>query len=150
MANSSVDPTPRAAATIGRNAIVALIVDDEEHVRNYLRSLLEELGLTRIAEATNGAEGWERIQRSPPNMVFLDVNMPGLTGLEVMRRIGAMEIEIPTVIVTSNNDLETVRQFEALGAFGYVLKNLPRRVVLTMLESAIDDLLADAEVEESA
>src|ERR1041385_134296 len=131
----------------GRATLLALIVDDEEHVRNYLRALLEELGVTRIAEALDGRDGWERIQRQPPDAVFLDVNMPGLSGVDVMRRIAQLDAPPSTVIVTSNNDLATVREFQALGASGYILKNLPRRVVLTMLESAVDDVVGDAEAE---
>lgn len=143
MTSSPLGQQITAPAAASRAELVALLIDDEEHVRNYLRSLLEELGVTKIAEATNGEEGWERIRRNPPRIVLMDVNMPGLSGIDVMRRLAALEDAPPTVIVTSNNDLATVREFQALGASGYILKNLPRRVVLTMLESAIDDVLAE-------
>ena len=71
----------------------ALIVDDEPHARHYLSELLEgEIDLLIVGEASSGAEGIEQIGRLSPDVVFLDIQMPDLDGLDLIERI-----ETPTL-----------------------------------------------------
>jgi two-component system response regulator AlgR len=99
----------------------ALIVDDEAPARERLRRLLEELGdVTVIGEAANGVEALERCASLDPDVVLLDVRMPGMDGIEAARHLRALE-EPPAVIFTTAYDEYAMAAFET-EAVGYLLK----------------------------
>jgi two-component system response regulator AlgR len=103
----------------------ALIVDDEAPARERLRRLLEELGdVTVIGEAANGVEALERCASLDPDLVLLDVRMPGMDGIEAARHLGALE-EPPAVIFTTAYDEYALAAFET-EAVGYLLKPVRR------------------------
>ena len=103
----------------------ALIVDDEAPARERLRRLLEELGdVTVIGEAANGVEALERCASLDPDLVLLDVRMPGMDGIEAARHLGALE-EPPAVIFTTAYDEYALEAFET-EAVGYLLKPVRR------------------------
>jgi two-component system response regulator AlgR len=103
----------------------ALIVDDEAPARERLRRLLEELGdVTVIGEAANGVEALERCASLDPDLVLLDVRMPGMDGIEAARHLGALE-EPPAVIFTTAYDEYALAAFES-EAVGYLLKPVRR------------------------
>ena len=79
----------------------ALIVDDEAPARERLRRLLEELGdVTIVGEAANGIEALDRCATLDPDLVLLDVRMPGMDGIEAARHLGALD-EPPADIFTT-------------------------------------------------
>jgi two-component system, LytTR family, response regulator len=97
-----------------------LIVDDEPLARQRLVDLLEgRSGVAVVGEATNGREALEAIQKLQPDLVFLDVQMPGMTGLEVVREIGPEHMPL-TVFVTAY-DQYALKAFE-VAAVDYLLK----------------------------
>ena len=103
----------------------ALIVDDEAPARERLRRLLEELGdVEIIGEATNGTEALERCAELDPDLVLLDVRMPGMDGIEAARHLGALD-EPPAVIFTTAHDEYALAAFES-EAVGYLLKPVRR------------------------
>jgi two-component system, LytTR family, response regulator AlgR len=103
----------------------ALIVDDEAPARERLRRLLEELGdVEVIGEATNGAEALDRCAELDPDLVLLDVRMPGMDGIEAARHLGALD-EPPAVIFTTAHDEYALAAFES-EAVGYLLKPVRR------------------------
>ena len=103
----------------------ALIVDDEAPARERLRRLLEELGdVTIVGEATNGAEALDRCATLDPDLVLLDVRMPGMDGIEAARHLGALD-EPPAVIFTTAHDEYALAAFET-EAVGYLLKPVRR------------------------
>ncbi len=103
----------------------ALIVDDEAPARERLRRLLEELGDVKIiGEATNGAEALDRCATLDPDLVLLDVRMPGMDGIEAARHLGALD-EPPAVIFTTAHDEYALAAFET-EAVGYLLKPVRR------------------------
>jgi two-component system LytT family response regulator len=105
---------------ISKNSLCVLIVDDEVHARDRLREVLErDPTVTRLLEAENGVEAVAMIRRERPDLVLLDVQMPGLTGLDVIETVGAPLMPI-TVFITAF-DQHAVRAFE-LHALDYVLK----------------------------
>ncbi len=97
----------------------ALIADDEEAPRSQLLMALAQAwpGLTVVAECTNGVDAWDAFLEHEPEVCFLDVRMPGLTGIEVAQRIGA---RAQIVFVTPHGD-HALAAFDA-GAVDYVLK----------------------------
>lgn len=100
----------------------ALIADDEEAPREQLRAALARLWpeLAIVAASANGAEAWDDCLAHEPAIAFLDIRMPGLTGLEVARRLAALAAPPLIVFVTAYDD-HALAAFEA-GAVDYVLK----------------------------
>jgi len=89
-----------------------LIVDDEPPARDRLRRLIEEIGdYEQISEAGNGEEALARCSELHPDVVLLDVRMPGLSGIEVARHIDSLE-DPPAVIFTTAYDQYAVEAFE--------------------------------------
>ena len=101
----------------------AVIVDDEALARRELRYLLERVGEVEIvAEASNGIEAVETVRTHAPDVVFMDVQMPGLDGFAVLKRL--MEdrgFSMPEVIFATAFDQYAVRAFE-VNAIDYLLK----------------------------
>lgn len=100
----------------------ALIADDEEAPREQLRAALARRWpeLAIVAASTNGAEAWDDCLAHEPAIAFLDIRMPGLTGLEVARRLSALVVPPLIVFVTAFDD-HALAAFDA-GAVDYVLK----------------------------
>lgn len=100
----------------------ALIADDEEAPREQLRAALTRLWpeLAIVAASTNGVEAWDDCLAHEPAIAFLDIRMPGLTGLEVARRLSALA-EPPLIVFVTAYDDHALAAFDA-GAIDYVLK----------------------------
>jgi DNA-binding LytR/AlgR family response regulator len=100
----------------------ALIADDEEGPREQLRAALARLWpeLNIVAASENGVDAWDDYLALEPEICFLDIRMPGLSGLEVARRLSALERPPAIVFVTAYSD-HALSAFEA-GALDYVLK----------------------------
>ena len=108
----------------------ALIVDDERLARNELTKLLEKFPeIEIIGEATNGEEAIEKIEELEPDLVFLDIQMPGMTGFEVLEHLHV----VPEIIFVTAYDEFALKAFE-VNALDYVLKP----VELSRLETAIE------------
>ena len=112
-----------------------LIVDDEPPARERLRSLLIEIAdMEVVGEAVNGQQSLERAHELAPDVVLLDVRMPGMDGIEVARHLNALE-EPPAVIFTTAFDEYAVNAFEA-HAVGYLLKPIRKEKLAAALERA--------------
>ena len=106
-----------------------LIVDDEEPARMQLRRLLElDAGIQVVGEAANGIEALERIPEMRPDVVFLDIEMPGLNGFEVASNL----INPPLIVFATAFDEFAVKAFEE-NALDYVLKPVQaKRIAQTL------------------
>lgn len=112
-----------------------LIVDDEPPARERLKSLLSEIADTEVVgEAANGQQSLDRAHELAPDVVLLDVRMPGMDGLEVARHLNALD-EPPAVIFTTAFDEYAVNAFEA-HAVGYLLKPIRKEKLAVALERA--------------
>jgi two-component system, LytTR family, response regulator AlgR len=112
-----------------------LIVDDEPPARARLASLLEEIGdVEVVGEAASGAEALAQTHDLAPDVVLLDVRMPGMDGLEAARHLGVLE-EPPAVIFTTAYDRYAVEAFEAHAA-GYLLKPVRKEQLAAALARA--------------
>ena len=121
----------------------ALIVDDEPHVRAFLRLLLRELGIPALWEGADGAAAIELTVRHKPELVLLDINLPIVGGLDALAQLRVLEPDIPVVIVTSQTALGSVQEASRRGAAGYVLKHLPKNDALAALREVIESLEAE-------
>jgi DNA-binding NarL/FixJ family response regulator len=101
-----------------------LLVDDHALFRAGLASLLRAWGLQVVGQAANGQEAITRAGELSPDLVFMDINMPVVNGLEATRAIKAAHPEIKVIVLTVSDDEQHL--FEAIksGAEGYLLKNL--------------------------
>ena len=98
-----------------------LVVDDEEPVRDVLCEYLESQGFG-VEAAPDGETALAALGRHRPDLVLLDVRMPGLDGVEVLRRMRHAAPHVPVIMVTANESVGLAREMLELGAFDYVAK----------------------------
>ena len=130
-----------------------LIVDDEKAIRRTLKEILEYEKYD-IDEAEDGEIGLEKIEKKNYDVVVLDIEMPGIDGIETLKRIKEINSKIQVVLFTGHGSEETRRMGEVLGAFSYVDKidGLPK--LAPMIEGAfrlrkvLEDTYADAAMNE--
>lgn len=103
--------------------------------------VLRSLGVSTVWEATNGREALELCARHQPALILLDNNMPMLPGKQVIDAIRAANPDVGIVIVTAENDGETVRYYLEHGADAYVLKHSPRSMVTAMINEVLSRLV---------
>ncbi len=126
----------------------ALIIEDESHVRLFLRLLLKECGIENVWEAGDGGEGLAMVEAHQPELVLLDINLPVMNGLEVLRLIQEeKQPGLPVIMVSSQSAMKTVLECVRLGAAAYILKHSERADALKMLREALDGLTDDAPAE---
>lgn len=113
-----------------------LIVDDNGVSRSLLRLLLQEEGYVIIEEAGNGEQGLKIASRLLPDIVFLDIEMPGMDGLKVLPNLRQMLPETMVIMVTSNANRETVQAAANEGVNGYILKPFTQKTVLQAIADA--------------
>ena len=118
----------------------ALIVDDEEHVRAFVRLMLRELGINECWEAADGVTAVQLAQENAPQLIVLDINMPGLNGLEVLAQLKEVNPDFAVVMATSQRSMNHVSEALRLGAAGYLLKHSPREEIMSGLKDVIDTL----------
>src|SRR5690606_31465937 len=118
----------------GESKIRAVVVDDESLARKGLILRLEELGSVQVArECQNGKEALEAIAELEPDLVFLDIQMPGMTGFDVVERL--QQDNMPLVIFVTAYDEFAVNAFE-VNAVDYLLKPIEQDRLAAALEKA--------------
>ncbi len=100
-----------------------LVVDDDAKILFAFRELLRKEGL-KSAVAKNGKEALEKIRVERPDLIFMDITMPELDGLEVLRRVKEQNKRIPVIIITGYGTMKTAIKAMQLGAFDYLTKPL--------------------------
>ncbi len=104
--------------------ITVIIVDDHALMREGLMKILElDDNIDVISEAGNGEEGMEKILEYRPDIVLLDINMPKMNGIEVLRRAKDLGLESKIIMLTIHDDREYLQETIKIGANGYVLKD---------------------------
>jgi two-component system, response regulator, stage 0 sporulation protein F len=98
-----------------------LVVDDEAPVREVLTEYFATEGYA-VEAATSGLEALTAVSGGRADLVLLDVRMPGLDGVQVLRRIRELTDSVPVIMVTANEDVSLARETLMLGAFDYVAK----------------------------
>lgn len=114
-----------------------LIVDDEPHIRSYLRLILGEMGATDIKEAGDSPNALLMYKHLEPELVLLDVNLPGEDGLAILERILALDPQARVVMMTAVASREIVEKCAAAGALNYIRKDTPRDQIRKTLEASL-------------
>jgi two-component system nitrogen regulation response regulator NtrX len=113
-----------------------LIVDDEPRVRGSIRSILEDEGYS-VIEAPDGQEGLKRVAADKPDSVLLDIWMPDLDGIEVLRGIKQLDADLPVVIMSGHGTIETAVKAVKLGAYDFLEKPLSIDKLELVLRNAL-------------
>lgn len=119
--------------------IKIIIADDHSMIREGLKQLLELDGdITVIAEAKDGIECLEKLDEIVPDILLLDINMPNMNGLEVLKRLKADKREIKVIVLTVHNEVEYLLKAVDIGIDGYMLKDSDstelRKAIFNVLE----------------
>lgn len=114
-----------------------LIVDDDPMIRQVLRLMLREFGYTVVGEADNGDEGLAACNRYTPDIVCLDINMPGTDGLTTLHMIREQQPGTIVIMVTGDASATVVKDAIAKGAAGYILKPFNAAKVVDSIEAII-------------
>ncbi|RMH18805.1 MAG: sigma-54-dependent Fis family transcriptional regulator [Acidobacteria bacterium] len=123
-----------------------LIVDDEERIRGILALLLRD-HRHRVAEAASGEEALALAASFHPDLVLLDLNMPGLDGLETLRRLQASRPEADVIIMTAYGTIRSAVEAMRSGAFDYLTKPFDNDELLLLVDRALNLRRLSAEVE---
>jgi len=113
-----------------------LIIDDDPSIRETLEMFLHEKGY-EVMTSEDGGKGLEALQRGRPDIVILDIRLPGMDGLEVLRKIKEKREDIYVIMITAYHAMETTIQAMKLGAYDYIHKPID----VDELEIAIDKVV---------
>lgn len=112
-----------------------VLVDDHPMFRQGLRTLLEDLGVTVLAEAADGESGVAAVVEHRPDVVFMDLQMPGVSGVEATRRLTDLEPDVKVLVLTMVEDDQAVFAAIQAGALGYLLKGAGQEEISRALAS---------------
>jgi len=124
-----------------------LVADDEPSIRFVLRETLEGIGC-EVVDVDNGDEAFEALSSQSFELAFLDIRMPGATGLEILDRLGALRTDTSVVIITAQNTLENAVEAMKRGALDYLVKPFAMAEVEALAGKALRTRALEAEVAE--
>jgi DNA-binding NarL/FixJ family response regulator len=121
-----------------RQFVRILIVEDFEPYRVYVASLLnEKAGLRIVCEAGDGLRGVEKAQELRPDLILLDIGLPGLNGIEVGRQILKIIPEAKIIFLTQETSVDVVHEALNVGACGYVVKSRAGSELLEAIDAVL-------------
>ena len=116
-----------------------LLVDDEKEFVTALAERLELRGL-QVSVAMDGESALSRLETDLPQAVVLDLKMPGIGGLEVLKHIKAQDLNIPVIILTGHSSMQEGKEGMALGAFEHLIKPIDISVLIKKIQQAVQTL----------
>ncbi|OYY93819.1 MAG: hypothetical protein B7Y41_10165 [Hydrogenophilales bacterium 28-61-23] len=114
-----------------------LVVDDDTLMREVLKALLRDEGFEIAGEARDGHSALALLERVRPDMVCLDVNMPGMSGIDVLKNIRSLYPDIRVVMISGDSSTGTVRDAVGFGAVGFIIKPFKAGKVTSALHAAM-------------
>ena len=114
-----------------------LVIDDERAIRSTLKDILSLEGFD-VELAENGAAGIEQFEKGGIDVVFLDIKMPGMDGIEVLERLQAISPEVPVVMISGHGTIDTAVEAIKKGAYDFIAKPLDLNRILITLRNATD------------
>ena len=119
-----------------------LIADDEPHIRSLISLIITSLGAEVVAEAEDGEQALSMYKQLSPDMVLLDINMPKMDGIKVLKQIMAINDKTLVVMLSSLNALEVVKECIEYGAWNYILKNVTSEELNRTISETWNDYMA--------
>jgi two-component system nitrogen regulation response regulator NtrX len=114
-----------------------LVIDDDHKIRDSFKMILEYAGYDVVLAAT-GDEGVKLAEQEAPDLVFCDIKMPGMDGLEVLQKLQHLKDVMPIVVVTGNADIQNAVEATRLGAFDFIEKPVSSERLLVSVRNAVD------------
>jgi DNA-binding NtrC family response regulator len=114
-----------------------LVVDDELIVRESLSNYLREDGYEAIAAET-GEEALEKVKKESWNILFVDLKMPGMDGLEVLRNVKEIKVDLPVIIITAYATIDSAVQAMKDGAYDYIVKPFDPEAIAMVVEKVVE------------
>lgn len=114
-----------------------LIIDDEKSIRRALREILE-YEKYEIDEAEDGPSGLEKLRANPYDLVFCDIKMPKMDGLELLEKVQSEEIDSPIVMISGHGNIDTAVESIKKGAYDFIQKPLDLNRILVTVRNAMD------------
>lgn len=121
-----------------------LIVDDEAHVRIYISKILNELGVENCLQARNGQEAIDTFHKEKPDIVFMDVNMPKMSGIDALEHLTDIYDNVVVVMMSSVSTRNMIEKSAETGAVQYILKSTPKKELLGMISEIFEYLDEEA------
>jgi response regulator NasT len=119
-----------------RGTLRVVIADDEAVIRLGLRAMLEDQGYQVVGDAADGKRALDLVEKLRPDLVFLDIKMPGVDGLQAARRLLA-DRAVPVIILTAYADRAFVDQAKEAGALAYLVKPVRESDLAPAVEMAM-------------
>tara|TARA_B100001248_G_C27399874_1_gene469254 strand:+ start:34478 stop:34870 length:393 start_codon:yes stop_codon:yes gene_type:complete len=116
----------------------ALIVDDEAHIRMFVKMVLKEVGIEEFLEAGSSKEGIEVYKQEKPDVIFMDVNMPGIDGIDALDQLMEHDPDAFVIMLTSVSTRESVEKAILRGASQYIRKDTPKEEMIKILKDTFD------------
>ena len=115
-----------------------LTVDDSRSFRMLIGHSLKEAGYD-VVEAADGEEGLAKLEREEVDLVITDLNMPGIDGIEFIRRLRASESgsDLPVILLTTEEGDELIDEAESAGATGWIVKPFEEEMLLSVVGQLI-------------
>jgi two-component system response regulator AtoC len=114
-----------------------LVIDDEPIVRSILRRKLELWGY-RVSQAENGAAALDRLQIDPPDLITLDIKLPDMSGVEVLKKLRKRMIQVPVIVITAFGVIDDAVQCLKLGAYDFIEKPINFEKLQKIIENALE------------
>ena len=115
-----------------------LIVDDEAHIRKYIALIVKRLGSPEILEAQNGEEALMLYENNQPDIVLLDVNMPGMDGIQALEKLREFHPKAVVIMLTSLAARNVVERCVELGAVNFLRKDTPKEAIAKIIADTIE------------
>lgn len=123
-----------------------LVADDDRSIRYAFRELLSGIGF-EVTEAADGKETLERIEAEQPDLLFLDIAMPGYDGLTVMDKIKERGIDLPVIVITAYSTMETTIRAVKAGAYEYLTKPLDVHKIRLLVKRCFEERRLKSELD---
>jgi two-component system, chemotaxis family, chemotaxis protein CheY len=114
-----------------------LVVDDDNLMRELLKAILREEGYRVVGDAKDGQAALAACDKLTPDLVCLDVNMPGMSGIDILKTLRRQHTNTRVVMITGDSSLTTVREAVSHGAAGYIIKPFSSARVADALREAL-------------
>ncbi len=126
----------------GKGSITAMIVDDDDSVRELGKVVLFHMGCDVVTEASDGRQAIDLFHETKADLVLLDIRMPGMDGIEVLRELKSFEPEAYVIMMTAVVDQEAIEDCMIAGARDYIRKDIPPDRIISRLKKHLNRVRA--------
>jgi DNA-binding NtrC family response regulator len=116
-----------------------LAIDDDQAVLNYLNIMLLQTGVYQVSTLVNSSKAFQELKNNDYDLLLLDMDMPDISGLEILKHIKEKNIDIETIVLTGVEDVELAVSAMKLGAFDYLTKPVDNDQLLRIIASVLEN-----------